>query len=142
MDLSDSALPLLNVTAADVGSDQKGCELNNVKFITETVDETIHQEEIAVVDVEVASEGSSTNVKVENDGMEIVMQVSCKTCGKKVTTKRQLYDHIRVSHHKPSNCITCGKAFQSRKLLLAHVNEIHNEKSNLCDFCGKIFKKI
>lgn len=71
--------------------------------------------------------------------------VECAECGKKITTKRGLKDHIKIIHRKDPDeriiCPECGLFFNTSTTLRTHMKWKHETTKNYqCEVCSKFFK--
>ncbi|XP_071050487.1 gastrula zinc finger protein XlCGF26.1-like isoform X8 [Onthophagus taurus] len=64
----------------------------------------------------------------------------CEICGKAVTSKTSLRDHIMIhTGEKPFKCEVCKKPFKTKNLLKIHVRTHTNSKPFVCNICEKAF---
>ena len=63
----------------------------------------------------------------------------CKSCGFSSNKKRELKEHLKVSHD--SKLIICGQCDfegKSRNMVKYHLNKVHKLKSFSCELCGYV----
>ena len=68
--------------------------------------------------------------------------VICDECGKSLSSKRRLAEHIKTKHDKAKtySCNDCDKQFKNAAGLKAHNEEFHKQKKGpeMCPECGKM----
>ena len=78
--------------------------------------------------------------KVRKDGKG--KDVICDECGKSLSSKRRLQEHIKLKHGKSKKytCKECDKEFKNASELRAHNEELHKQKKGpeMCPECGKM----
>jgi len=65
----------------------------------------------------------------------------CRVCGKTVTSRKKLMDHLRALHNDPADCELCGQTCPSKKRLLEHKRRKHSNEQFKCDMCEETFKR-
>ena len=71
--------------------------------------------------------------------------VTCKQCGKILSTPFNLNSHIKTVHEHIRNykCVDCGKTFSNSSNLRIHVSAVHKrEKNHKCHLCDKSFSQL
>ncbi|VEN39085.1 unnamed protein product [Callosobruchus maculatus] len=70
----------------------------------------------------------------------IDVSVVCDVCGKKLSCKTKLVQHMRIhTGQKPYVCSYCLRGFVQKTLLDAHLRTHTGEKPFVCSYCGKRF---
>uniref|UniRef100_A0A6P7GV07 Zinc finger protein 3-like n=1 Tax=Diabrotica virgifera virgifera TaxID=50390 RepID=A0A6P7GV07_DIAVI len=67
---------------------------------------------------------------------------SCNICDKKFTRAEHVLIHKRIhTGERPHKCLICKKTFIQYATLKAHLGTHSNEKPHMCTVCGKSFKQ-
>ena len=57
-------------------------------------------------------------------------------------TMNPILNHIKDKRKKNAKCETCGKTLSTARNLKAHINSLHDgQKDHKCDSCGKQFSR-
>lgn len=68
-------------------------------------------------------------------------EISCDSCGKSFSNKRELIDHIETDHMSLKfSCNLCSAEFRSAEKLKNHKRITHN-KNHKCEKCNAAFGK-
>ena len=77
-------------------------------------------------------------VKKEGKGKDVI----CAECGKSLSSKRRLQEHIKLKHgkNKKYSCKDCDIEFKNASELRTHNEELHKQKKGpeMCPECGKM----
>ncbi|XP_077355432.1 uncharacterized protein LOC144003249 [Festucalex cinctus] len=66
----------------------------------------------------------------------------CSVCGKCLTTKSRLQQHMRThTSEKPFNCSVCGKKFSLKHVLINHMKTHTGDKPFSCSICWRKFSR-
>lgn len=72
--------------------------------------------------------------------MGIDFSVICDICGRRISCKSKLKQHIRThTGDKPYPCTICPRKFSTKDLLGSHMRVHTGEKPYVCMYCGKEF---
>ena len=74
------------------------------------------------------------------------LKFECNFCGKILTSKVLLQNHIRIFHeaNEDRTCNVCNKTFLFPSQLNKHLSYAHDKRNNqhACDFCSKSFTSL
>ncbi|XP_059471705.1 zinc finger protein 665-like [Neocloeon triangulifer] len=82
-------------------------------------------------------------VQAPVDITELIKQVDCTVCGKKLwgqgSLKRHMSTHASTRPERIFQCEFCAKMFAQRAQLVVHIRTHTGERPHRCSFCGKGF---
>ena len=84
----------------------------------------------------------NSNVILVNENIK--RNYECQLCGKKLSTDRNLQNHILYVHKEKGkyDCNKCEATFEQRLYLQNHVTNQHGENEFPCNICSKTFKNV